>query len=408
MNIKHMLLYAVALLMPFFSYAQGTVFMEDEEENEISKTPVVAEAQIKSRLFNLAQEEANYYFRVNLQDNNFFVAEFSKISHWHGDGALKGVFETAANTTGAMLDSFKHATASKKLEIHMPISGEPLTVRTNEHFDNRYIIALNGRSQAQLKVGMDTITLLKTYREDKRKNGTELAQVKYSFILKNLQDIYNFSSNTTLIADIEHQLDSLVDCKRRQWTADDAWYHAMRAEYSPEEKDNKKRLKNEMTRTALSAVDLNASIGLTAIPNNIGANASVGLGYRWKTPYANRYNHVAASLEIISFPEMPMSNLKLYDVHFANLSYGIVFQSKNTLIPIDQVSLTVGYKVGNQPHPAFDKDMFKYAFNIGISNFLTISPEYYYRTDNYDFNDGYTAGFFALSLKIKLVSVINK
>jgi|GEM_PF-5746293 hypothetical protein len=407
MNIKYILLYAVALLMPCYnSQAQSAPFEEDKEY-EISKTPVVAEDKIKHRLFNLEQDDANYYFRANLQDNTFFIAEFSKISHWQANGALKEIFGTAANTVGAMLDSFKHATASKKLEIHVPISGAPLSVRINEHTDNRHIIYLSNGVQGPLKVGMDTITILKTYREDKRKNSTELAQVKYTIILKDLKDIYNLSSNNTLITDVEEQLDSLVQCKRKQWVADNAWFHAMRAEYTPGEKDMKKRFKKEVTSSAFSAFDLNVSIGLTAIPNNIGANVGIGLGYRWKTTNANRYNHIVASMDAISFPEMPMSNLKLHDVYFANLSYGIVFQNKDKLIPIDQVSLSVGYKVANQDHPVFNNDIFKYSLNIGVSNFLTISPEYYYLTDSYDWNDGAAAGFFGLTMKIKFLAIMN-
>lgn len=408
MHIKYLLLIAASFLVPCALQAQdkNRVNLVETEDYDISKTPVVSETDIKHRLFSLPQEEPNFYFRVNLQDDNFFIAEFTKIGHWQGKGAIQDIFDKAASTTEAVADSFASATASKKLEIHIPIANAPLTLRLSEHAENNRIMALSGQTRHALKIGMDTISILKTYSEDKLKNTTELAQVKYTFILKNLNDIYNLKSNTTLIADIEHTLDSLVQRKRDQWMADNAWYHSMRAEYSPHATD-KKRLKKEITGTGMQAFDLNVSLGATLLQNNIAANSEAGIGYRWKTTTPNRYNHVGVSLNALVLTQDLLNTPRLHNLTFVNLSFGTLYQNKRMLIPIDQVSVSVGYKIANDPHPVFDKQILRYSFNLSVSNLLTISPEYYYFLDNYDFDTGAQSGFFGISLKLKLFTVMN-
>src|SRR6185436_10455677 len=91
------------------------------QDEIISHKPVSAEAEVKARLFELDTSGINYYFRANLPGDNFLVIEFNKASYWPVKGTLSEIFRVARETTKQVQDSFHNPSASKKIDIHVPV-----------------------------------------------------------------------------------------------------------------------------------------------------------------------------------------------------------------------------------------------------------------------------------------------
>lgn len=390
----------------------ATIVFTNLHAQEISKTPVSAETEVKQRLFELDTLDVNYYFRANLPGDNFLVMEFKKLSYWPGKGNLEQIFKTARDVVYGVRDSFSHPGTSKRIDIHMPIKDEPLTARLFEHNEGGNLLVIKNGESAPLKIGMDTIRVLKTYSETTRKKDKRLAQVQYTFIVKDLEQITVLAGNS-IIDSIDNVFSSLVEEKSRKWSQDDMWYHNMDVVYDPLAAGKKKRVEIKSVPGFFKGMDVDMNIGISLFRNTLAPNFDIGITYKWLAKEKD-FTYVEFSLSSITFfDSWYTTDIGGADVSFANLEIGSMYNKKNTLIPLYRTSVGFGYKVSDYfpvsvfgqgyVYQLFTGQGYRIFFKYSLSKAITIMPDFYiFRNDNIINGPAVYSSFFGMTAYFKM------
>jgi hypothetical protein len=355
-----------------------------------SVTPYPAEEEVTAKLFNVEEQTINYHFTVEMPGANFLVVEWDKLSVWHDKGDLDKMIATAKKYYGQVQDSFKGSLSAKRLDIHLPISNEPVTVKITEHEVKSNVLLLKGSLQTPLKVNTDTIRMVKTITEVVKGKKKRLVQMQYTFLLKDLNEISNLA-NRQLVENVENTFDSIVTKYRHKWKNQDRWAHNLNVKYFPLNNDPKKRLTIEMMDIEenkgrfYETIEVSSSLGITLFRNLLCPSSDVGLAYKWPTR-GNEYAFVRASLSSFAeFEKLGSTKYQVYNVSFVNAEFGIIKNKGTTLVPAHQVSIGVGYKVNLDKamyrDPSLPNDMYRVFANYRVSKIFTICPEVYFTGD---------------------------
>lgn len=334
MKARQLMLVGVLCALSLNTYAQ-----------RISKTPVSGEADINKTLFEVDTTDINYYFRANLPDNNFLTIEYKKMSYWPDKGFIKQVFATAREVAASVADSFARPATSKRIDINIPINNELLSVKLVEHPAPGNILLVGNGGTTPLKLGMDTIRIVKTFGKISKKKYESLVQVQYTFILKDLEQI-NTLANDRVIDSIENAFDNLVEQKRDKWLFPNAWYNGMDAVYDPYNAKAKKTMVTESRGGLLAGFDADANIGVSLFRNELAPTVAYGLTYKWLRQNKD-YMFVGLSLSSMGIFERAGNKMNVYDVSFVNAEVGAMFSKPHTLLPMYRTSLGVRYLVRN-------------------------------------------------------------
>lgn len=347
---------------------------------EISKTPVSSEIVIKERLFNLDTLDINYYFRANLPGDNFLVMEFKKLSYWPGKGQLREIFQAAKDVVKNTADSFRNPGTSKRVDIHIPSKGEPMTVRLYEHNDRGDLLVVQKGEQAPLKVGMDTIRVMRTYAEITEKKDKKLVQVQYTLILKDLEQVKTLVNNTA-VEDAENTFDSLVNSKRKKWSNQDLWYHAIDAVYNPVETKPKKRLQVDGALGLLRGYSVDINVGVSLYQNMLAPSLDYCINYKWLKKN-KEFSYIGLSMSALYFFQKTTTGTTAYNLTFINLESGTLFNKTNTLVPVYKTSIGIGVLVPNEYSlPGSEDGGFSMFVKYSLSKAVTISPVFYFPAD---------------------------
>ncbi|WP_276134688.1 hypothetical protein [Polluticoccus soli] len=347
------------------------------QDDEISRTPVTSEKDINKTLFDLDTLDASYYFRANLPDNNYLTIEFKKLGYWPDKGFLKQVVSTAREVAANVADSFKRPGTSKRIDINIPISYEPLTVRTTEHITESNVVVMDKGSNMPLKIGMDTIRVLKTFAKIPHKHYPSLVQVQYTFILKDLDQI-NTLFNEQLVDSVETAFDNLVQKKEDKWMFPNAWYNGLDAVYDPYNPKAKKVMTTEGAGGMFNGIDADFNIGASLFRNDLAPNLGVGLNYKWLMRDRN-YMFFGASMSMLGLFDRVGNKINAYDLTFINFEWGSIFTKQNTILPLYRSSIGVRYLLHDEfTHPTVGRDGWGFYGKYSLSRSTSISMDLYF------------------------------
>lgn len=345
------------------------------------ETPIASEQEIGSRLFRL-QEPVNYSFTIALPEHGFMIVEFPKFNDWQDGGAFRTVVQEAAKVSEQLKDSLKIPTAAYRLDMHLPISNTPVTARISEQAGSTNFVLLNDRDQAPLKIGMDTVRVLKTLRQEKE--TTRKVQVQYTFILKEMAQIQTLAADESWMTETSSFVDSVMSVYRSEWSNPGAWYHQLFVQYRPEETELSKRLvinkkENENAQAGIfRMIYYDIGFGMSLVRNTIAPATEIGLTVildkERESTFFTRFSANSMGL----FEKKPDGNFKAYGSTFVNFEIGTTTEGTTYALPLYTASLGFGVKIGSKnDHPSFQRDWYKLFFRYNITKTLSFRPEFY-------------------------------
>ncbi|MCB0699359.1 MAG: hypothetical protein H6551_02525 [Chitinophagales bacterium] len=360
MNLR--IVFIITLLLPVFTFGQS---------------PVKSETQLKQELFELNKHKFNHHFEAVLPEDNFLLIDFHKWSYWPEADAMNKIFDVAAKAVQSTTDSFKNPLRSKRIDIHLPVKNRPITMRLVEHNDGSDLLMLDYDKQMPLKLGMDTIRILKTYKVEKDDNGDEQrAEILYTFVLKDLKDIAKIAANDKLINDVATQFDNVVNEKRQRWAREDTWYHDIHVAYSPLETNDSKKLTIDNKGGFFKGFDAKYYVGASLFRNDITPFVEMGFSYKWPSSIGEYAQIRISASGIGQFERISESVFNFYNTTFVNLEWGTLVNKTGSVIPIYETSLGMGYMFTNHPSLLQHKAM-KLFWHYSLSPSMRITPEFY-------------------------------
>lgn len=363
MNTKIYCLLSVMLLAVITAWGQPQL-----------KKPIKTEEQLKQELFELDKYQYNHTFRANLPDDNFLIVDFYKLSYWPEEDLLPLMFETAATVAQKVNDSFKSLITSKRIDVHLPVKNRPITLRLKEHDDGSDMITLNYDQQAPLKLGMDTIRILKTVVS--KEDDKEAQKIQYTFVLKDMADIAALAKDTKLIERVTATFDSIVNNRREHWSAQDVWYHKIKIDYSPTVLEKENQLDVDYNKPGfLNGLDVDYYIGVGVFRNTVAPYLEVGASYKWVGKNPVQYSFVKLSTSTMPlFERLDQATYNIYQLSYVNLEIGTLINKTDTWIPLYESSVGFGYLFTDHPSilPHEGGKMF---WNFSLSPTVRITPE---------------------------------
>jgi hypothetical protein len=375
--------------------ALGNMPAAQAQENTVR--PFVADQAVTERLFNLEELGVNYHFTAELGGGNVAIIEFNRLSDWSNKGELEYIISTAQKYYAKVQDSFKHATTSKRLDLHIPLENEPVTARMFEYMPNNSIVLLKGDMQSPLKLTMDTVRVLRTTNEISVHKKKQFVQMQYTILLKDIDDIQDLAGNKALLANVEDKFDSVVRAYRIDWSNQNKWTHNLNVTYYPLGTDPRKQLSVKRIRTDdengkfYKAFEWDFGVGLTFFRNTPCPLVDWGLSYRWPTR-SNQYVYLRFSNTTFSNIVWKDTYYNAYGVSFGNLEFGWMKNKTYTRIPLYKASIGFGFSQnlkGNNTYfdPTLDEYFGKMFASYSLSKIFTVTWEQYFSftTSNHGF-----------------------
>jgi hypothetical protein len=373
--------------------------------------PLNSETQVASGLFNIPDGELSHHFSIVLPKGGFLLVEFKNLSYWKDQGAFSKVVAAADMVADNYKDSMLNEQSSKLLEVHVPIKNEPITARLSQSYTNANVLSFTPQGKSILKLGMDTIRVVKNLEEKKVGKETEKVQLRYSFLLKDVSQIHELAQDQQWMTQTTSLIDSVVTVYRDKWKVQDAWYHTLYVNYDPA-KDDKQRLviNKRAAETDLSTFGkvtfISASLGASLVRNTWCPNVEIGLG-------ANLYSDAEGSLftmlsmnTFYRYVEDAPNKFKGFTTTFINAEIGAGSGASAreiaSFIPFYRISMGFGVKLnyGQKEYldPATSGDIYKLFFNYSITKSLTVTPEF---CGNFKNNN--SATWIGLGIKLRFV-----
>lgn len=354
-------------------------------QNEFRR-PVKKEAGLRETLFELEAYKQNHIFQAVMPGDNFLLIDFYRMSYWPDSAMLPMIFEAAKKAATGVSDSFANALTSKRVDVHMPVDNSPLQVRITDHH-NADMVVLQYGQQSPLKLGMDTIRILKTVAVTKDKEGNEQRdEIQYTFILKDIDEIIKLADNKQLIADIARTFDREVQYRRSRWKREDTWYHTMGIRYTATG-DRKTEVKKEMGFIS-KALGVTYYLGASVFMNNVTPNIEIGVSYRWPGDIGE-YDYVRFSTSTLAhFERNSERQYNFYNSSFLGFELGSMINRTDTWIPIYETSIGMAYMFTDHPFLRQHKAV-KMFWHYSLSPSVRITPEVFLlfrnNTNNYIF-----------------------
>lgn len=188
----------------------------------------------KAQLFRLNPEQYNHHFDFALPEEGSLQVDFLRLSDWGNENGLLEVAAMAADRVRQLADSFRKEYTVKTMALNIPIDGKVIALQYREHDDGKRQMAYKDGAYYQLKTGFDTIRVVRNIGIRKKPLADSgLIQVQYTFILKDLKQIYDIAQNPAILESAGHSADSAIARQRERWPNQDAWHHTLRLQYNP-------------------------------------------------------------------------------------------------------------------------------------------------------------------------------
>lgn len=362
------------------------IYLQPEENQK----PFIGEQESINKLFNLDESIVNYHFTVELPGGNFIIIEWHHLTDWRDKGDLEHIIAIAKNYEASIDDSFKTGTSAKRLSIHVPVDNESITLLCTEHNMTNDVmiikgdVMIKGSVRTPVKVNMDTIRVLKTLEEKEVHKKSELVQLQYTFLLKDISQIQALDTDKQLIQKIANTFDSVVNKGMHKWKSPDMWEKNMTVNYYPTHEKKQLSLSTndeDASGRYYKSVELEYGLGVSLFLNKLCPYADGGLSYKWPSP-KNHFLFVKASWSVFGYADrQSATSFSTYGQEFINGEFGFLGNRENTTIPFYQLSMGYGHNI-KQPvdytDPAVPVNLNTIFFKWRVSKIFTLSYNFYF------------------------------
>jgi len=319
--------------------------------------------------FKLDDNKINVSIEVVLPRDERLIVSSYGLRSWEDSNALPQIVDAAANVVARITDSFKNSNTTKIVSIHIPIDNSPVTVNYREvSMGNTFVMDMH--TQSPLKIGMDTIRVLKTFSEKKNKDKSiSLRQVQYTFLVKDIDDIAKLQDEKELLTNINHVVDS-IEGKGSKWLDQNRLFSAT---YNPlSDKRSERVIINPQDEKygGLTAgrIGFHGSVGVDLVRATWMPYVDLGLTYDFeskpnKITYLNLY--VSA---FDNYTEVSNNQYNLYETEFINAGFGTRLLINE---PLNNVGVSFGYKVYTND-PSMQGQIIRLSFNVGITPIISV------------------------------------
>lgn len=209
------------------SYAQErTPFISDEDNP--APPPL---------LFNLNPLQENHHFHIRLPNDGILDIDFQRLSDWGAQNRLLDMATIANTQVQHIKDSFRHGYTAKLVAINIPIQEDIIAINYGENTAKGSQMAYRNGNYYELKTDFDTVRIIRNVSvREKPGIDSGLVQIRYNFILKDLDDLDKLVHNPALFEHIGRELDRVIEDKRKTWRRPDASYYQLLLDYDPDRK----------------------------------------------------------------------------------------------------------------------------------------------------------------------------
>lgn len=353
--------------------------------------PITPENVIVSNLFSIPDSEVHHRFKVELMKGNYLLIDFRILSDWQSSdsGSFVQIIRTAAQVEDKYRSQMQNSQSSKRLDISIPISSEPVTARYREWNENSNLQVFTANDNAPLKIGMDTIRVVETWMESTmnwqlRGGSFSLdhdgkAQLQYTFLLKDMDYISELAADEEWVRQTAGLLDSIVKANRLKWKRPNRTTHNSYAVVAMHENSKPTiSLPADYNRSHLTggSLHVDAGYGVSLVRNmlapTIDWGVSLTLPIEGPTCIVQRFS---------------WSNFYLYDKQANNTFKGYVTSMLNYEVGIgskDRIFGNIGFGVrifGAVKHyeddPSVTRDLYRLFFRYAVNRTITVTPELY-------------------------------
>jgi hypothetical protein len=389
-----------------FVLCLGSTITFAQNKNKIFP-PIASEKEVVHNLFNLNDDGIKNHFTINIPGGDFLLVEFNTLSDWRDTGAFHNVMAATSIVLDKYKESLRNQLSGKSIYIHIPISGQPITSKFTQSFDNSNLISIEGTDASPLKIGMDTIRILKNIGTKKTDDGVQTVQIQYTFLLRDINRFKEVASNNEWKLQTATILDSVVLAYRKKWSSQDAWYHRLYVNYDPTAKDqklivNQKVREDDKVFPEYDMLTVSTGFGASLIRNTLCPSVDFGLGYYF---YSDKQILTFTRLSLYTFArfeERADKSFETFATSFVNLEIGSESNNKNSKLPFYSTSIGFGYKLVTKEQinrdPSMSYNMYRLFFNYGLTKSIMITPEF---VTNFKTKEK-SNGWFGLSIKVGL------
>ncbi len=208
-----------------YSHAQNRTPLSTDEDH-----PAPA-----PQLFNLNPLQENHHFHIKLPNDGLLDIDFQRLSDWGDQNRLLDIATMANTQVQQLKDSFRQGYTAKLIAINIPIREDIISVSYGEDASKKNQLAYRNGNYYELKTDFDTVRIIRNVGI-RQKPGLDsgLVQIRYNFVLKDLDDLDKLVHNAALFDHIGRELDRAIADKRKAWRRPDASYYQLLLDYDPD------------------------------------------------------------------------------------------------------------------------------------------------------------------------------
>ncbi len=352
----------------------------------------------KPQLFDLNEQQENHHFHIKLPDDGILDIDFRRLSDWGARNHLNDLAVMANIQVQHLKDSFQHDYSNKLIAINIPVAQDIISIRYEEDATQRNQLAYRNGSYYQMKSGFDTIRIIKNTGV-RLKPGIDsgIVQIRYNFILKDLNDLDKLVQNPAILEQIGNELDLVIADKRKKWKNEDADQYQLTLDYDKSRKKPMEIVSDKENATPFlnRKILIYSAFGAAVFKNSIAPFVEGTLAYRLPPL---RKSERFIGLNYYYFPQFN-SDFSLSRNYCAiNLEYGLFGSGKRgTGLMQQKTSVAIGIMFDNFEG---EEKLLNMALNYGVTRNLTVSLGGSWNLKTY--NSGNSRGVFYVNFKFNL------
>jgi len=317
------------------------------------------------QLFDLNPRQYNHRFTVTLPDDGLLRIDFLRISDWGEKNQLLHIADIAANQANMLRDSFKVARNAKKIALNVPVDEKVISVSYQDYDQAPRKLAWKDGEYYDLKTTFDTIVVVRNIGVRERPLiDSGLIQIKYTFILKSLDNIDDLVKDPSVLETAGNKIDSTITAISKKWRRKDADFHTVYINYRP---GTEKEIKTYVEDGPIDAIfnRMGMNIGFGGIMYHNIVSPYFDLAYAYLIPGNNKIQGFIG-VNLISF--LRYKSDMAYDRTYAsiNLEFGLCKAGSNFIHK--KTSLFAGIMYTDFKG---QKPMFSFGVNYGVTSYLS-------------------------------------
>lgn len=341
--------------------------------NKISKTDY---------LFSSSKNELDINFQIAIKKGLTLHFSMTRMGLWQGNEEFKKHLLVAKQQLKLYEDSVKIFANSKRMDINLGTENAVISRYTKSTLNNDIRIEKEGKLDA-LKMGRDTLRLVKEYGSKKHQGELLIERVQYTFEMKELKEFASIANEEAWVERTATIIDSVVSVYRNKWRNADAEYHALYvAAPSLDSMDKmfiKKRSPDDFNKGS-GILFINGGFGVSLVRNSLCPSVNFGLQYHFRGA-EDILPFIRLSMNTFTrFEEKPDKKFNAYGTSFVNAEIGFETNELNKLNKNALISIGLGYMLYPKDplfrDPSMDKRMYKMFFNYSLSNTIILQPEF--------------------------------